>query len=164
MKGLVKIHNRTKFHFHSICDSQVINFQKFSWRWSSHELGHFGGVLGPTSPKNAPILIKFAPEVDLKERNTVLKVFWEIPIFTEITPFQNFNFFWNLAQLWGPFTPWRRPKSENQNGSMGKGSGIGLSENRKIKTVSLLPFKWKIGLLFALFWSFLGKKKGVVHC
>ena len=74
MKGLMKIHNRAKFHLRSICGSQVINFQKFSWQWSSHELGHFGGILGPNLPKNASILIKFAPDVDLMERNTVLKV------------------------------------------------------------------------------------------
>ena len=73
MKGLMKIHNRAKFHFHSICGSQVKNFQKFLWQWSSHEFGHFGGILGSNLPKNAPILVKLAPEVDLKERNTVLK-------------------------------------------------------------------------------------------
>ena len=50
MKDLMTIHNRVKFHFHSICGSQVINFQKFSWQWSSHELGHFWGVLDPNSP------------------------------------------------------------------------------------------------------------------
>ena len=41
-------------------------------------------------------------------------------------------------------------------------SAIWLSKNRKIKAVPLLPFKWKIGLLFVLFGAFLGKKRGVV--
>ena len=47
MKGLIKIHNRAKFHRYSVCGSQVTNFQKFSWRWSIHELGHFGCGFGP---------------------------------------------------------------------------------------------------------------------
>ena len=86
MKGLMKIHNRATFHLHSICGSQVINFQNFLWQWTSHELGHFGGVLGPNSPKNCSLLVKLAPEIVLKERNIVLKFLWKIPIFTETTP------------------------------------------------------------------------------
>ena len=85
MKGLMKIHNRAKFHLRSICGSQVINFQKFSWQWSSHELGHFGGFLGPNSPKSAWILIKLAPEVVLEESNRLLKFLSKIPISTETT-------------------------------------------------------------------------------
>ena len=77
----MQIHNCAKFHCHSICDCQVINFQKFSGPWSSHELGHFGGFLGPNSPKNSSILLKLVPEVDLKERNTVLKFLGETPSF-----------------------------------------------------------------------------------
>ena len=76
MEGLMKIHNRGKFHLHSICSSQVINFQKFLVRWSIQELGHFGrGVLGPNSLKNGSILVRLAPEVAVKERNKVLKFF-----------------------------------------------------------------------------------------
>ena len=105
MKGLTEIHNRAKFYCHSICDCQVINFQKFSWRWSSHELGHFGGFWGPNWPKNDSILLKLAREVDLKERNTALKFLGEILIFTETTPSQSLFLFLVLAQLWGPFTP-----------------------------------------------------------
>ena len=51
---------------------------------------------------------------------------------------------------------------EKHNCMLHKNSEIGLSKNRKIKAVSLLPFKWKIGLLFALFWAFWGKKRGMV--
>ena len=72
-KGLMKIHTRAKFHLRSICGSQVINVQMFLGPKSSHELGHFGGIFGPNWPKTASIFIKLAPEVDLKERNTVLK-------------------------------------------------------------------------------------------
>ena len=80
MKGLMKIHNRAKFHLCSICGPQVINFQMFLGPWSSHELGHFGGFLSPNSPKNASILLKLPPEVDLKERNAVLKFLGETQV------------------------------------------------------------------------------------
>ena len=46
-------------------------------------MGHFGVFFGPNSPKTGQILPKLAPEVVLKERNTVLKYVWKIPIFTE---------------------------------------------------------------------------------
>ena len=102
MKGLMKIHNRAKFHLDSICGSQVINFQMFFGPWSSHELGHFGGIFGPSWPKIAPILLKLAPEVDLKERNTVLKFLGEIPIFKLNN--QLFGVFWEV--FWPhPVTP-----------------------------------------------------------
>ena len=81
MKGLMEIQNCAKFHFDSICSSQVTNFQMFLRLWSSHELGHFGGVLGRKSAKIASILLKFAPEVDLDKRNIVLKFLAETPIF-----------------------------------------------------------------------------------
>ena len=97
---------------YSICSSQVINFQKFSWRWSIHELGHFGGFLDPNSPQNPWILVKLAPEVVLKEKNTVLKFLWQIPIFTETAAEKSLILFSVFAQLWGPFTPWRKPKSK----------------------------------------------------
>ena len=77
----MEIHNRAKFHLDNICGSQVINFQMLSGPWSSHELGHFGGVLGRKSAKIASILLKFAPEVDLDKRNIVLKCLAETPIF-----------------------------------------------------------------------------------
>ena len=51
IKGLMKIHNRGKFHLYSICGSQVIKFQIVSWRCSIHEMAHFGVFLSPFSPK-----------------------------------------------------------------------------------------------------------------
>ena len=53
-----------------------------------------GGVLGPNSPKNSSILMKLAPEVDLKERNTVLKFLGEIPSFKPKN--QLFGVFWEV--------------------------------------------------------------------
>ena len=79
------IHNRAKFYPYSICGSQVISSQKFSWQWSIHELGHFGGFWDPNSSKNSSVLVKLAPEIVFKKRNRVLNYFWKIPIFTETT-------------------------------------------------------------------------------
>ena len=45
MKGLIKIHNRGKFHLYSICGCQFVNFQMFPW------IGPFWGVLGPLLPR-----------------------------------------------------------------------------------------------------------------
>ena len=72
MNGLIKIHNRGKFYEYSIFDCQVINFQSFSYRFSIHEMPLFGEVLGPNSPKYCQILLKFSPQVVLKETKTVL--------------------------------------------------------------------------------------------
>ena len=99
MKDLIMIHNRAKFHLDSICGSQVINFQMYLGPWSSHELGHFGGLLGHKLPKIASILLKLAPEVVLNERNTMLKFLVETPIFAEATRLQTLNLFFVLAQL-----------------------------------------------------------------
>ena len=72
MKGLIKIHNCGKFYEYSILDCQVINFQSFSYRFSIHEMPLFGEVLGPNSSKYCQILLKFSPQVVLKETKTVL--------------------------------------------------------------------------------------------
>ena len=72
MKGLIKTHNRGKFYEYSIVDCQVINFQSFSYRFSIHEMPLFGEVLGPNSSKYCQILLKFSPQVVLKETKTVL--------------------------------------------------------------------------------------------
>ena len=63
MKGLMVIHNGSKFHQNSICGSKFMNFEMFLWRCSSLEMGLFGGFLGPFSPKSDLNLLKFGPEV-----------------------------------------------------------------------------------------------------
>ena len=37
-KGLMKLHNRGKFHKYTICGCQVINFQRFSNRFNIHDM------------------------------------------------------------------------------------------------------------------------------
>ena len=115
IKVLMKIHNRVKFHLHSIYSSQVINFQKFSWGWIIHELGHFGVFLTPNSPKYGVILLKLAQVVVFKDRNRVLKKVLENSTSQGNCTLGKFKFFSVFAQLWGPFTPWRRPKSKKLN-------------------------------------------------
>ena len=75
VKGLMKIHNRGKFHLYSICGCQFINFPMFSWHCSIHEMTLLGFFLSPNCPKYCPILLKFAPEVVFKERKTVFQNF-----------------------------------------------------------------------------------------
>ena len=142
----MKIHNRAKFHCHSICDSQVINFR----------------FLGPNSPKYDPILLKLAPQVVLKERNRVFQKVLPNSNFQRNWTLSKFNFFFSFGPTLGPIYPMKEAEIEKNKKIQRLNSGTGLSKNRKIKAVPLLPFKRKIGLLFALFGAFLGKKMGGV--
>ena len=56
-----------------------------------------------------------------------------------------------LVQLWPPFSPLKMAKIEENKKNSEKSSAIRLSKYANCKTVSPLPFKWKIGLLFELF-------------
>ena len=69
-----------------------------------------------------------------------------------------FKSFFSFCPTLGPIYPMKEGEIEKNKKIFKLNSGIWLSKNRKIKVVSLLPFKWKIGLLFALFWAFWGKK------
>ena len=60
-------------------------FKNFRGDGASMNWAILGVVLGLNSTKNGSILVKLAPEVVFKERNKVLKFFWEIPMFTETT-------------------------------------------------------------------------------
>ena len=108
IKGLMEMYNCGKFHLYSICGCQAIKFEMFLWQWRIHEMAHFGRFWGPSFPKYGPILLKFLPEVLLKETKSVLE-----------ESLKNLNFdrngrcpkFGRLIQLWSQFTPWRWPKS-----------------------------------------------------
>ena len=73
MKGLIKTYICGKFHLYSIYGSQVINVQMVLWQSSSHEMGHFEGVLCPFSHKYDLILLKFWPEVVCHEKKALYK-------------------------------------------------------------------------------------------
>ena len=78
IKGLMVIHNHGSFHQHSICGSQVMNFQMFSWRCSIHQMALFGGFLGPFSPKYGSNLLKFGPEIVYYKKKTFYKQCFKI--------------------------------------------------------------------------------------
>ena len=70
VKGFIEIYIRDKFHLYTICCSQVINVQMIWWWCSTQEMDHFGGFLGPFSPKYGWILVKVWPEVVYKKKKT----------------------------------------------------------------------------------------------
>ena len=74
INGVIKIHNRGKFYEYNIniFDCQIINFQIFLYQFRIHEMTLFEEVLGPNSSKYCQILLKFSPQVVLKETKTVL--------------------------------------------------------------------------------------------
>ena len=94
--------NRGKFHLSSICGCQVIKFEMFSWRCSIHEMAHFGGFLGPNSPKYGPILLKFLPEIVLTDVKTVFEESLKNRHFYQNSEYPKFGRF---VQLRGQFTP-----------------------------------------------------------
>ena len=57
-----------------------------------------------------------------------------------------------------PIYPLKMAEIRENKKSQGENSAIGLSESVNPDPLALLPFKWKIGLLFALFERFLVKK------
>ena len=67
------MYNRGKFHIYSISGCEVKKFEMFSWRCRIHEMGHFGGFLGHNFPKYGRILLKFLPEVVLKNTKSVFE-------------------------------------------------------------------------------------------
>ena len=95
------------------------------------------------------------------EENTVFKNFWLIQIFTETARCQSLHFFLVFPQLWPHFTLKRRPKSKKKYISRTKFShrAIQILQNQG---PSCLDFSGKIRLLFALFWLFFAKKRGLV--
>ena len=67
------MHNRGMGHLYSISGCEVIKFQMFLWQGSIHEISHFEGFWGSNSPKYDLILLKFLPEVELKDEKTVFE-------------------------------------------------------------------------------------------
>ena len=106
--------------------------------------------------------MKLAPEVVLKERNRVFPKVLPNSNFQRNWTLSKFNFFFSFGPTLGPIYPMKEAEIEKNKKIKTLNSGIWLSKNRKIKAVPLLPFKWKIGLLFVLFGAFLGKKRGGV--
>ena len=68
---------------------------------------HFWAFLDPNSSKYGPALLKFVPQLLLKESKRLFQ-----KIFIKIESFQSLHFLLVFVQLWGHFSPWRRPKSK----------------------------------------------------
>ena len=101
-KGLIVIHNHGKFHQCSICGSQVINFQMFSWQCSTHEMASFGGFLSPFSPKYGSILLKLCLEVVYHKKKAVCKQCFKIMCLSTNWTYPKFTV---LVYFWTQFTP-----------------------------------------------------------
>ena len=82
-----------------------------------------------------------------------MKNLWKIKIFSKTGNTQVWTFYPTLR----PIYPLKMAKIGG-NKILNKNLAIGLSESVNPNPVTLLPFKWKIGLLFALFEHFLLKK------
>ena len=89
------------------------------------------------------------------------KNFLKIQIFTEIGHSRSLHFCLVFVQLWGRFSPWRKPISKKLNYVAGENYAIGLSENRKIKALSCPNFSGKIDYFLSYFGCFsLNKCRG----
>ena len=66
MKDLMKIHNRGKFHQHSICGCQVSNFQMFSQKQKVEFQTSSRWLFDHNSPKCCQIQLKFGPVMHCK--------------------------------------------------------------------------------------------------
>ena len=107
-----------------------MNFQKFLYQFSIHEMALFGDILGPNSPKYCQILLKFSPQVVFKEQKYCFKNLWKTQIFTEMGDTQSLHF-------WSNFDPFFPPEDGQNKKKMNfgvKSSAIGLSKNCEIKT------------------------------
>ena len=162
IKGLMKMYNRGKFHLYSICGCQVIKFEMFSWRCSIHEMAHFGGFLGPNSPKCGPIRLKFGPRLFLMEIKTLLQEFFKNSNFSRNRTFPKFARFFGFCPTLRPFFSMKEAEIEKSKYFQRQNYAIGLSEYRKINALSGPNFSGKIRLLFVPFWPFFGEKRGVV--
>ena len=116
----------------------------------------FWGFFGPELPQINPILLKFLPEVVLKDKKTVFE-----------EPLKNSNFSRNgryskvckFGPTLSPIYPLKMAEIRENNKYWDKNSAIRLSKSVNPNPKALVLFKWKIGLLFALFEHFLVKNR-----
>ena len=158
----MKIHNRGKFHFYSICSCQVINFPTFSWRCSIHEMTLFGGFFGPQLPRILSDLTEICTRGNIQgEENSVSKNFGKFKFLRKLHVTKVCTFFQFLPNF-DPILLYEGGQNRKNLIRSGQNLAIGLSKYCKIKVMSCLNFSGKIRLFFALFWLFFAKKRGVV--
>ena len=122
-------------------------------------MAHFWEFWGPNSPKYGPILLKFTPELVLKESKTLLEIFFKNSNFYRNRTFPKFAPFFSFCPTLTPFFSMKEAEIEHSKYSAGESYAIRLSEYRKIKVASCPNFSGKIRLLFVLFWLFLVDKE-----
>ena len=96
-----------------------------------------GSCLGLDSPKYSPILLRFSPNVVLKQKKKFVSKF-----------FEGFEFLWKRdgpkLSLFGPTLTARFAlkiaEIEKNKNNCGKTSAVGLLKYIKIKALSALPF------------------------
>ena len=157
------MYNRGKFHLYSISGCQVKKFEMFLWQWSIHEMDRFWAFLGPNSPKYGLILLKFAPQLVLMGSKTVFEEFFENWNFYRNRTYPKFALFSVFVQLWGCFSPWRRPKSKKLNILQDKTTPSGYPKIAKSRPYLAPIFHEKYDYFLSYFGPFLVKKRAWSH-
>ena len=91
------------------------------------------------------------------------KNFSKTQIFTEIGRSQSLHFFFVFVQLWGHFSPWRRPKSKKVNVSQGKTTPSRYPNITKSRLYLVPIFQEKYDYFLSHFGCFLVKKGAWSH-
>ena len=155
------MYNRGNFHLYSISGCEVKKFFRgdgASMKWPIFE--RFRAL----SPPN---VVRFCWNLHhshySRRVRQCFKNFLKIQIFTEIGHSRSLHFCLVFVQLWGRFSPWRKPISKKLKYVAGQNYAIGLSKNRKIKALSCPNFSGKIDYFLSYFGCFLVKKGAWSH-
>ena len=129
-------------------------FKCFRDNAASIKWSFWGGFLGPDSPNIARFCQNIFTRGSIQgHTNSVWRTLEKFKFLQkrEIPKVCRF------VQTLTPFFPMKMAKTKKSKYFSDKNSAIGLSKYANGKTVSPLPFKWKIGLLFTLFECLLKK-------
>ena len=158
MRGLMDVQYRGKFHLYSICGCEVKKFEMFSWRWSIHKMAHFWAFLSPNSPKCRLILLKFAPQLFLKESKTLIYEFFKNSNIYRNRTFSKLALFFSFCATLRPFFSMKETEIEKskyfrrlRHRAIQKSQNQGpiLSQFFRKNTITFCPilavFWWKKG-------------------
>ena len=147
---LMKIHNRGKFHWFSVCSYQDKSFQNFVYWFSIHKMVHMGDRVGLLHPQIWSDFTK------IFTRDNILV---NISIFAETRWTQNLHF-WSNFYSWCQVSPndgeSGRKKNVRKKFSQ---QGIQICQSQSPNVFSL---EMKNRIAFCNFWAFLDKVQGMV--
>ena len=123
----------------------------------------FLSILGPNSPKYGPTLLKFAPQLLIKESKRLFQKIVENSNFYRNRTFPNFTFFLVFDQLWGQFSSWRRQKLKKLNTCKGKTTPWGYPKITKSRPYLIPIYQEKYDYFLYYFGHFLVKKGAWSH-